>query len=62
MKMACYLPTHEPLRNPTNTMRNVNQAKCLDTKERDVGSHVDSKVHEILNCVKTAMQSTIRTT
>ena len=40
---------------PIRLLRNVNIAKRLETEEGDIGSHVDSKVREILNCVVTAM-------
>ena len=43
-------------------LHNVNQGKCLETEERDVGSLVDSKVSVIRSFIITIMQSRIGTT
>ena len=60
MKIARYVAGQET--QPIQGLRNINQAKYLETEEGDIGSYVDSKVRDVLNCVITAMQSTIRST
>ena len=56
MKMARYVPGKSNQETqPIRRLLNVNIAQRLETEEGDVGSHVDSKVREILNCVITAM-------
>ena len=50
------------IKKPIQRLPNINQAKRFETEEGDVGTHLDSKVHEILNYIITAMQSVITTT